>query len=93
MKNFFKNLISRKEKQESSISNNSRIDFEDLKLQNLFIDLIKTGNDTVLRISEQKSGFEMILDKEKSFLLSVILQNYTADNNLEKVIKALEEKE
>lgn len=93
MKNFFKNLISRKEKQKSSISNNSRIDFEDLKLQNLFIDLIKTGNDTVLRISEQKSGFEMILDKEKSFLLSVILQNYTADNNLEKVIKALEEKE
>lgn len=93
MKNFFKNLISRKEKQESSISNNSRIDFEDLKLQNLFVDLIKTGNDTVLRISEQKSGFEMILDKEKSFLLSVILQNYTADNNLEKVIKALEEKE
>jgi len=93
MKNFFKHLISRKENTKSSISNNSQIEFEDLKLQKFSIDLVKTGNELVLRLSESKSGFEIILDKEKSFLLSVILQNYTADNNLEKVLKVLEEKE
>lgn len=94
MKNFFKKLISRKEKQESSnLTNDEQITFEDLKLQKIVINLFKTGNDYVLRLSEEKSGFEIILDKEKSFLVSLILQNYVLDSNLEKALTALKEKE
>lgn len=90
---FFKHLINREKNTKSKTINNAIISFEDLKLQKLAIDLIEIGNNTVLRLVDKTSNFEILLDKEKSFLLSIILQTYTADNNLEKVIKILEEKE
>lgn len=94
MQNFFKNLLSRKTKQKINKNvENQQIQFEDLKLQKISIKTIASGNVDILQITEEKSGVEILLDSEKSFLLSIILQDYTANKNLKKSVEALQEKE
>lgn len=94
MQNFFKNLLSRKTKQKINENvENQQIQFEDLKLQKISIKTITSGNVDLLQITEEKSGTEILLDSEKSFLLSIILQDYTANKNLKKSVEALSEKE
>lgn len=90
MKNFLKNLTHKNKIPKSNeLDFTEQIVFEDSKLQKLTISLFKTGNDILIKLAEEKSGFEILLDKEKSFLVSMILQNYVSEDNLEKILNTL----
>lgn len=67
--------------------------FQDSKLQNIEINLKPAGNDTVLTLTEKKSGTEIALDQELCFVISNILQEYAIKGNINKVIKLLKSEE
>ena len=62
------------------------VSFNDLKAQNITIEVRQNGNNTILVITENKSKTEIILDKEQCILLSALFNEYSEKGNINKFV-------
>lgn len=72
---------------------NESLAFQDRKLQQISLEIKPAGNETVLMLTEKKSNTEIALDQEICFVLAAVLQEYSLNGNIRKIIKEIEKGE
>lgn len=89
----FKNILKTVFKKKENVEYNSdiSIDFKDLLLQSLHIEIKPTGNETMLTITEQKSNTTIALDKEQCLLLGTIFAEYGKTGSINRVKQLIDE--
>lgn len=86
----FKGLFSKKKKR-IKIASGFTINFKDLTSQNIIVSTKQNGNKVIFSLSTDKDKFEMLLDEEQCAILSVILQDFIVNKNLNNIYTALKE--
>lgn len=88
----FKGLFSKKKKVKRIQKNSDfTINFNDLTSQGFIISTKKNGNKVIFSLSTEKDNFEMLLDEEQCTLLSIILQDFIINKNLNNIYNILKE--
>jgi len=81
-KNIKKYFTKSKNKSPKPFYTTSMVSFQDMKLQNIVLEVRSNGNDTLLHILEKKNNTEFILNDEQCVLFSAILNEYARNGEL-----------
>ena len=89
----FKGFFSKKKVKRSNsfVDSEFTIDFNDLTSQNIIIKTKQNGNKVIFSLSTEKNKFEMLLDEEQCMILSIILQDFVKNKNLNNIYNTLKE--
>jgi len=87
----FKGLFSKKKAKKFEIDSDFAINFQDLTSQDIIIKTKQSGNKVIFSLSTEKNKFELLLDDEQCAILSVILQDFAKNKNLNNMYKILKE--
>lgn len=87
----FKGLFSKKKLKNLKADSEFTINFQDLTSQDIIIKTKQNGNKVIFSLSTEKNKFEMLLDDEQCAVLSVILQDFVKNKNLNNIYNLLKE--
>ena len=87
----FKGLFSKKKVKQFQRDSEFTINFQDLTSQSIIIKTKQSGNKVIFSLSTEKNKFEMLLDDEQCAILSVILQDFVKNKNLNNIYNTLKE--
>ncbi len=87
----FKGLFSKKKVKQFQTDSEFTINFQDLTSQPIIIKTKQSGNKVIFSLSTEKNKFEMLLDDEQCAILSVILQDFVKNKNLNNIYNTLKE--
>lgn len=89
----FKGFFSKKKVKRSNpfVDSEFTINFNDLTSQNIILKTKQNGNKVIFSLSTEKNKFEMLLDEEQCMILSIILQDFVKNKNLNNIYNALKE--
>ena len=87
----FKGLFSKKKVKQFQTDSEFTINFNDLTSQNIIIKTKQNGNKVIFSLSTEKNKFEMLLDEEQCMILSIILQDFVKNKNLNNIYNTLKE--
>ena len=89
----FKGFFSKKKVKRSNpfVDSECTINFNDLTSQNIIIKTKQNGNKVIFSLSTEKNKFEMLLDEEQCMILSIILQDFVKNKNLNNIYNTLKE--
>ena len=87
----FKGLFSKKKVKQFQTDSEFTINFQDLTSQHIIIKTKQSGNKVIFSLSTEKNKFEMLLDDEQCAILSVILQDFVKNKNLNNIYNTLKE--
>lgn len=87
----FKGLFSKKKVKQFQTDSEFTINFQDLTSQSIIIKTKQSGNKVIFSLSTEKNKFEMLLDDEQCAILSVILQDFVKNKNLNNIYNTLKE--
>ena len=87
----FKGLFSKKKVKQFQTDSEFTINFQDLTSQPIIIKTEQSGNKVIFSLSTEKNKFEMLLDDEQCAILSVILQDFVKNKNLNNIYNTLKE--
>lgn len=87
----FKGLFSRKKTKHFHTDSEFTINFKDLTSQDIIIKTKQSGNKVIFSLSTEKNKFEMLLDDEQCMILSMILQDFAKNKNLNNIYNLLKE--
>lgn len=84
-------LFSKKNKKQYQVDSEFVINFQDLTSQDIHIKTKQSGNKVIFSLSTEKNKFEMLLDDEQCAVLSMILQDFVKNKNLNNMYNILKE--
>lgn len=87
----FKGLFSKKKTKSVEVDSEFVINFQDLTSQDIIVKTKQSGNKVIFSLSNKKTKFEMLLDEEQAAILSIILQDFAKNKNLNNIYKTLNE--
>lgn len=87
----FKWFFSKNKSKQMKIDSDFTINFKDLTSQNLIIKTKINGNKVNFSLSTEKNDFELLLDEEQCAILTIILQDFIKNKNLNNIYNLLKE--
>lgn len=87
----FKWFFSKNKSKQVKIDSDFTINFKDLTSQNLIIKTKINGNKVNFSLSTEKNDFELLLDEEQCAILTIILQDFIKNKNLNNIYNLLKE--